>query len=229
MVIAVATVVIAAATVRGCVTQDQMVGISDDLKRIAKISENREDTRLQAELRPYLYIKFLEQVYFRYDGKSGKLLYTLTNDGKVSAFEIIRSYKVYRITGDAAIISRSAYINVDFVYALAPQETLEGQPDQIDGINFSEKDISDGSYYLIELYVSYKGTESAKDKNYYSKVEIKVQPLGRFDNGRWNYVLYLVHRDEGNDQDLKRFLMWRDAKSPDILKRNKILSQVYKQ
>lgn len=173
----------------------------------------------RAELRPYLYIKFLEQAYFKYDGTSGKLLYTLTNNGKVSAFEIIRSYKVYKIKGDAAVISRPTYVNVDFVYALAPQETLEGQPDQIDGISFSEKDISDGSYYLIELYVSYKGTESVKGTTYYSKVEIKIQPP----------MLYLIHRDEGIDQNLEKFLIWRDSSSPEILSRAKYLSQVYRE
>lgn len=184
----------------------------------------------RAELRPYLYIKFLAMPYFQYDNTDNKwkLLYTLKNDGKVSATEIIRSYKVYKINGDKAAISRPAYVNTDFVFALAPQETLEGQPDNIDGIGFSEQDISNHSYYLIELYVSYNGTESPPGTTYYSKVEIKVLPVSR-NSGNWKYVLYLMHRDEGIDQNLEKFSAWRDSSSPEMLGRSNILSRTYKE
>lgn len=193
-----------------------------------RIADLMQETN-RAELRPYLYIKFLDRVYFKYNNvNSGILLYTLTNNGKVSAYEIIRSYKVYKITGDTAIISRSTYVNTDFVYALAPQETLEGQPDQIDGINFSNDDVANGSYYLIELYVSYRGTVSVKDTTYYSKVEIKIQPRDRNDDGHWNYILYLIHRDEGTDQNLKKFWEWHSADHPEIRNRQKQLENLYK-
>lgn len=153
------------------------------------------------DLRPYLFIKLISpinQSYFSYKSNGGgTLYYTLDNNSKVTANNIVRSYKVYKIDKSGKIsITRPTYVNIDYVYSLSPQEPLEVQPDRIDGITFQESDINN-NYYIIELWVNYERIQGINETSYYSSIGIEVHPLECNEGGNWNYRLYLRHRNEG--------------------------------
>jgi hypothetical protein len=183
------------------------------------------------DLRPYLFIKLLSQpngTYFSYNGNGrGTLYYRLDNNGKVTANNIIRSYKVYKIDKSNKIsITRPTYVNIDYVFSLSPQEPLEGQPDTIDGINFQKSDINN-NYYVIELWVSYEGAQGINEIGYYSSIGIEVQPLECNQEGNWKYSLYIKHRGEGVDQNLKEFWQWYNSDKPLNIKNKEQLENTY--
>lgn len=169
------------------------------------------------ELRPYLSIKPIGRQPFAFDKTPPTTFsYHLVNSGKVPANNIVRSYKVFKITGDKTVLVHP-YINSDFIFTIAPNEQSEGNPDNITGLRFTEEDIRNKSYYIFELRANYTGIEGAGNISYYSEIYYQIH----------SDKYFLKYKGDGIDKGLKNFWEWYKSETPKMREKMDCLKEIY--